>query len=125
MSKDAQRTHDQGCQMVIFRPKNTILGVSILEVLGTENVNRYIPWPFGIYCVHFVIFNGHLVHFWSFGIFPVWVCCTKKNLATLLPGSLSKLRWKEFEDCSQRQANFVSEPISRKKGLVKSIFSSE
>jgi hypothetical protein len=69
MSKDAQRTHDQGCQMVIFRPKNTILGVSILEVLGTENVNRYIPWPFGIYCVHFVIFNGHLVHFWSFGIF--------------------------------------------------------
>jgi hypothetical protein len=45
-----------------------------------------------------VLFNGHLVHFttvwyilfpsgignfWSFFIFPVLVCCIKKNLATL------------------------------------------
>jgi hypothetical protein len=44
----------------------------------------YILWPF-------CLFQGHLVYFvviwyilWSFGIFfPFWICCTKKNLATL------------------------------------------
>jgi hypothetical protein len=41
---------------------------------------------------HFGIFSGNLVYFmvlwyilWSFGIFfPVLVCCTKKNMATLI-----------------------------------------
>jgi hypothetical protein len=32
----------------------------------------YILWPFGIFT------NGYLVY-----LFPVLVCCTKKNLATL------------------------------------------
>jgi hypothetical protein len=43
----------------------------------------FIVWPFGL--------SGHLVYFmailfilWPFGIyFPVLVCCTKKNIATL------------------------------------------
>jgi hypothetical protein len=55
-----------------------------------EDVGAYI-WPFGL-------FYGHLVHFRPFGIFcgrffmviwyifPALVCCTKKNLATLLRG---------------------------------------
>jgi hypothetical protein len=36
-----------------------------------------ILWPFGIFC-------GHLVYF-----SPVLVCCAKKNLATLLPSSVT------------------------------------
>jgi hypothetical protein len=55
---------------------------------GSCNGNCWsILWPFGL-------FNSHLVYFtaiWSilrpFGLFfPVLVCCTKKNLATLKPG---------------------------------------
>jgi hypothetical protein len=63
--------------------------------------------PLEIFFGHFGIFCGHLVYFvviwdslWSFGIFcghlvyfvviwyifPLLVCCTKKNLATLLCG---------------------------------------
>jgi hypothetical protein len=39
----------------------------------------YMLWTFGIFCSHFGIFCSH------FGIFfPVLVCCTKKNLATLV-----------------------------------------
>jgi hypothetical protein len=67
----------------------------------------YILWLFGIFCGHllyfmviwnilwsFGIFCGHLVYLmamwnilWAFGIFvvfPFLVCCTKKNLATLV-----------------------------------------
>jgi hypothetical protein len=50
-----------------------------------EDVGTYILWPF-------ILFYGLSVYFvaiwnilWLFGIyFPVLVCCTKKNLATLL-----------------------------------------
>jgi hypothetical protein len=54
-----------------------------------------ILWPFGIFCGHLVyvvaiwyilwpfgIFCGHLAYFMV--IFPVLVCCPKKNLATLI-----------------------------------------
>jgi hypothetical protein len=34
-------------------------------------------WPFGEFHGHLVYFKGYLV------FFPVLVCCTKKNLATL------------------------------------------
>jgi hypothetical protein len=41
----------------------------------------YILWPFGL-------FYGHLIYFVDFiviwYIFPFLVCCTKKNLATLI-----------------------------------------
>jgi hypothetical protein len=40
-------------------------------------------WLFGILMVIWYI-DGYLVYLWLFGIFfPVSVCCTKKNLATL------------------------------------------
>jgi hypothetical protein len=52
----------------------------------------YILWPFRIFCGHFVYFVAILYTYfvailyilWLFGIFSVWVCCVKKNLATLL-----------------------------------------
>jgi hypothetical protein len=48
----------------------------------------YILWSFGLFCGNFVYFVALWYILWSFGIyFPVLVCCTKKNLATLgLPG---------------------------------------
>jgi hypothetical protein len=39
----------------------------------------YILCPFGIFCVHLVYFEVICY------IFPVLVCCTNKNLATLVP----------------------------------------
>jgi hypothetical protein len=39
---------------------------------------------FGIFCGHFGKFNGHLVYVVAMLVyFPVLVCCTKANLATL------------------------------------------
>jgi hypothetical protein len=57
--------------------------------LGTENVVKFyyylhILWILGIIRI-FGIFYGHLVYFAIICyFFPVLVCCTKKNLATLL-----------------------------------------
>jgi hypothetical protein len=45
----------------------------------------YILRPFVIFYGHLLFFYGHLVYFWRFGIFfPVLVCCTETNLATLI-----------------------------------------
>jgi hypothetical protein len=46
----------------------------------------YLLWPYGIFYGNLVyIFYGHMVCFPRFGTFlPVLVCCTNKNLATLL-----------------------------------------
>jgi hypothetical protein len=43
----------------------------------------YILWPFGICILQpFSTFNGHLIIYWQFGIFPIiLVFCVKKNLA--------------------------------------------
>jgi hypothetical protein len=63
----------------IFKPKLSIWG----NFGGSCNGSCwYILWPFDL-------FYGHLVYFFAtlyiYGIFfPVLVCCTKKNLATLL-----------------------------------------
>jgi hypothetical protein len=69
-------TRTQGCQMVHFHTKNLNLGRfwSVLQRKMSVNFNAIwsILWPFDIFCGHFGIF------------FPVLVCCTKKNLATLL-----------------------------------------
>jgi hypothetical protein len=48
----------------------------------------YILWPFGVFCGHFGVFCGHFDIF-----FPILVCRTKKNLATLLrmAGSVKKI----------------------------------
>jgi hypothetical protein len=62
----------------VFKPK-----IKILQGLAMDDV--------AIFYDHFGLFYGHWKYFmaiwnilWSFGIFfPVLVCCTKKNLATL------------------------------------------
>jgi hypothetical protein len=85
VSRDTERHENhcsckyQGCQMVCFQTKNTNL-----EGLATEVV--------GIFYGHLVYFTAPLVYFvtfwyilWLFGVFfPFLVCCTKKNLATLV-----------------------------------------
>jgi hypothetical protein len=65
----------QGCQMAYFQTKNPYLGKFGRSFNG---MCWYISWPFGIFCDHFVPF----LVIWY--IFPVLVCCTNKNLATLL-----------------------------------------
>jgi hypothetical protein len=58
----------------------------------------YILWPFGAFCGHLGIFCGHLGIFCGhLGIFcghlvyfSILVCCTKKNLATLLEVDLKE-----------------------------------
>jgi hypothetical protein len=68
----------------------------ILEGLAMEDVgicmtilsilrSTYILWPFGTFCDNLV----HFVIIWY--IFPVLVCCTEKNLATLLEGLLAHI----------------------------------
>jgi hypothetical protein len=52
---------------------------------------KVLQWKMMVYFIAIWSFYGHLVYFtaiwsilWLFGIFfPVLVCCTKKNLATL------------------------------------------
>jgi hypothetical protein len=65
--------------MAYFETKNPNLG-KILKGLAIEDV--------GIFYSHFTtigIFVVVLYILWLFGIFfPVLVCCTKKNLATLI-----------------------------------------
>jgi hypothetical protein len=77
------------CQMVYFQTKNPALW-KILEGLVMEGD--------GMFHGHWVYFtaNWYIVCMaiwyilWPFGkFFPVWVCCTKKNLATLTPTFLS------------------------------------
>jgi hypothetical protein len=64
----------QGCQMAYFQTKNQNLG----------NFWRALQWEMLVYVLY-----GRLVYVLcirAFGIFfPVLVCCTKKNLATLDP----------------------------------------
>jgi hypothetical protein len=44
----------------------------------------YCLWPICIFYSQMVYFMAIRYNLWSFGIFfPVWVCCTEKNLATL------------------------------------------
>jgi hypothetical protein len=77
-----RKTLLQGCQMVCFQTKNPNFG-KFCRVLQWKILVYFMTiWsilrPFGI-------FYGHLVYFaviWY--IFPVFVFCTKKNLATLL-----------------------------------------
>jgi hypothetical protein len=73
----------------------------ILECLAMEDVPRHILWTFvqfyvhfaicmlwafGLFYGHLVFFNGHLVYFVV--IWYILVCCTKRNLATLLDISM-------------------------------------
>jgi hypothetical protein len=67
----------QGCQMFkyIFKPKILIW----VNFAGSCNARCWwILWPFGIFCGHFV----YSIVIWY--IFPVLVCSTSKNLATLV-----------------------------------------
>jgi hypothetical protein len=72
------------CQIVYFQTKSTNLG-NFWRVLQRKTLVNFIDiWsilqPFGIGCGHLVdMYCGNLVY-----CFPVWVCCAKKNLATLV-----------------------------------------
>jgi hypothetical protein len=66
----------------IFKPKIQVLD-KFWRVLQRKMLVYFCP--IGIMCGHLVYFVAIGYILWLFGIFfPVWVCCTKKNLATLL-----------------------------------------
>jgi hypothetical protein len=72
----------------VFNPKIQIWVNS--EHLAMEDVGIHILWPFGIFYSNLVYFMAIWYIFWLFGIFfPVLVCCSKKNLATL---SLTRIK---------------------------------
>jgi hypothetical protein len=75
--------HNQGCQTAYFRTKNPDLG----------KFWRVLQWKVLVYCVSIWsifgylvgIFSGHLAYLRLIGLsFSVLVCCTNKNLATLI-----------------------------------------
>jgi hypothetical protein len=73
---------EQGCQMAYFPTKKSNLGK-----FGRVSQSKIIVYFMAIWSIlrPFGIFYGHSVYFmviWY--IFPVWVCCTMKNLATLI-----------------------------------------
>jgi hypothetical protein len=71
----------QGCQMVYFQTKNHNLG-KFLKVLQLQILVFF--WPFCLFYGQTVYFTEIWYILWSPGIFfPVLVCCTDKNLATL------------------------------------------
>jgi hypothetical protein len=81
----------------IFKPKIPIR----VNFGGSCNWRcRYILWPLGLFYCHLVYVVAVLYISWSFGIFfPVLVCCTKKNLATLATNPLifwSSANWCKF-----------------------------
>jgi hypothetical protein len=80
--KGVQVSLQQGCQMVCFQTKSTNLG-KFWRALDWKMFIYFmaiwnILWTFGIFFDHLV----HFVFIWY--IFPVWVSCTNKNLATLV-----------------------------------------
>jgi hypothetical protein len=74
----------------IFKPKIPIWG----NFGGPWNIQCwYILWPFGKFYNHLVYFMAIWYILWEFGQFStVLVCCTKKNLATLVLTTLFFLR---------------------------------
>jgi hypothetical protein len=76
------RLDAQGCQMANFQPKT--------PDLGTFWMVLHLKMSVYILCGHLVYFTVIRYILWPFGIlydsliFPVLVCCTKKNLATLV-----------------------------------------
>jgi hypothetical protein len=55
-----------------------------MEDVGIFFVRWPILWPFDLFCGHLVYFVAIWYILWLFGIlFPVLVCWTKTNLATL------------------------------------------
>jgi hypothetical protein len=87
---------NQGYQMAYFQTKNPKLG-KLWRVLQYKMLVYFIPfgllyghlvyfvavwyviWLFAIYFSRFGFLYGYLIY-----IFPILVCCTKKNLATLI-----------------------------------------
>jgi hypothetical protein len=68
--------------MAYFQTKNPNLGKFWRDLQSKILVYVTVIWhilrPFGIFCGHL----AYLMVIWY--IFPILVCCTKKNLATLL-----------------------------------------
>jgi hypothetical protein len=62
-----------------FRPKIVIW----VNFVGSCNGCCYILWTLGLFYGHFIYFMTIRYILWQYGIFSP--CCTKKNLATLVP----------------------------------------
>jgi hypothetical protein len=73
------RQNFQGCQMVFFKTKNQNLGKFWTVFKWKMWVNFNDIWPIYCYLEYLVAILYILWSFWY--IFPVLVCCTKKNLA--------------------------------------------
>jgi hypothetical protein len=69
--------------MVYFQTKNKKLAIFFWGGLGMENVDT-----FNGYLLQFIAILVYCMEIWyilkSFGIFSISVCCTKKDLATLI-----------------------------------------
>jgi hypothetical protein len=73
---------DQGCQIVYFQTKTPTLGKFWRALYWKMLMYFMAVWNIWL---TFRIFYDNLEHFVFLGyIFPVWVSCTKKNLATLM-----------------------------------------
>jgi hypothetical protein len=62
--------------------------------VSSNGISWYILLPFGLFYGHWKYFMAIWYILWLFGIpiFPILVFCTKKNLATLVAGSLAALK---------------------------------
>jgi hypothetical protein len=87
--------------MAYFQTKNPNLG-KFLEGLAMEYVVYF--WPCDLFCGHVINFVAIWCTLWSLGIFfLVLVCCTRKNLATLV-GPGSKI-WVNFGNFWEKSGN--------------------
>jgi hypothetical protein len=82
----------QGCQMVYFKTKNHNLGV-FLEGLGMESVGIY--YALLVYCtaIWYTYLGSFCIFVVIWYIFPVLLCFTQKNLATLVYFIFESLLW--------------------------------
>jgi hypothetical protein len=116
----------QGCQMVYFHSKHPYF-VLFWRAWDGKMLVYFMPiWYMYIFCDHLVyLFCGHLVYFiiiwyilWSFRfrlVFsPVFECCTKKNLATLVshdvvralyPRNLALIKYREDDKNNLKMSN--------------------
>jgi hypothetical protein len=70
--------------MAFFSNQKSQFGL-ILGGLAIENIGTFYGHYIGLFCGHLVYFVAIWYILWLLGIlFPVLMCCTKKNLATLI-----------------------------------------
>jgi hypothetical protein len=77
-----KESDSQSCQMVYLHTKNPNLG-KFWRALDWK-IFIYVLWPFAVFCGHLRYCMTNWFILCSFGtFFPIWVSCSKKNLASL------------------------------------------